>query len=84
MIVAPQARFRRCAQASGKECPVSRLLASLRTDISEPRHTIFLKIEMRHDMRLVGGKIRVRFLAFDFFEPKMEVEVAEGHPLEGA
>ena len=59
---------------------MSRLLASLRIDITKPRHTIFLKIEMRHDMRLVRGKIRVRFLAFDFFEPKMEVEVADEHP----
>ena len=59
---------------------MSRLLASLRTDFVKPRHTIFLKIEMCHDMRLVGRKIRVRFLAFDFFEPKMEVEGAEAHP----
>ena len=59
---------------------MSRLLVSLGIDSVKPRHTIFLKIEMRHAMRLVGGKIRVRFLAFDFFEPKMEVEVADGHP----
>ena len=59
---------------------MSRLLASLGTGITKPRHTIFLKIEMRHAMRLVRRKIRVRFLAFDFFEPKMGVEVADGHP----
>ena len=59
---------------------MSRLLTSLRTDITEPRHTIFLKIETRRAMRLVGRKIQVLFLTFDFFEPKMEVEVADGHP----
>ena len=58
---------------------MSRLFASLEIDSVKPRHTIFLKIEMRRAMRLVGGKIRVRFLALDFFEPEMGVEVGDGH-----